>query len=87
MRGAEGVVNTLFAAGKSSDAALLAQFRHPRFAAGQNFMTICLVAYIPHQAIIRCVENVVQRNGQFYRAEVRREMAAGGGDRFNNEFA
>ena len=85
--GAEGVVNTFFTARESGNTTLLAQFRHARFATGEDFVTISLMSDIPHQPIIRRVEHVMQCNRQFDRSEVRRKMAARRGYRFNNEFA
>ena len=40
-------------------------------------MGVGLVADIPHQPIIRGVEDVVQRNRQFHRSKARREMPTG----------
>ena len=77
MRGAEGVVLALVAARKARDAAELAQRRHPLAPAGQDLVRIGLVADVPDQAVVRRVEDVVQRDRQLDRAEVRREVAAG----------
>ena len=70
MRGAESVINTFFASRKTGNAALLAQFRHARAPPRQDFVPVSLVAHIPDQAIMRRIENVVQRDGQFHRAEI-----------------
>jgi hypothetical protein len=48
---------------------------------------IGLVADVPHQAIVRGVEYVVQGDREFDRAEVRRKMSAGPGYRFHQEAA
>ena len=87
MCSAEGVVNTFFAARKAGDAAFLAQLRHSRFTAGEYLVSVGLVANVPHQTIIGRIENVVQSDSQFDGAEIRRKMSAGGGHRFNDEFA
>ena len=40
-------------------------------------MRIGLVADIPHQPVVRRVEHVMQRDGQFHRAQIGRQMPAG----------
>ena len=45
------------------------------------------MAHVPNQAIFRCVENVMQRNRQLNRAQIRRKVSAGGGHRINDKFA
>ena len=50
-------------------------------------MTISLVAHIPHQAVLRCFEYVVQGDGEFDGAKVGRQMAAGFGYRFKQKAA
>jgi len=77
MRGAEGVVRTLAAAREARDAILLAQHGHLVAPAGEYLVRISLVADVPHDAIFRRVEHVVQRNGQLDRAEIGRQVAAG----------
>ena len=49
-------------------------------AAGQNFMRVGLMADVPDQAIERRVIHVVQRHGQFHRAEARGKVTAGTAD-------
>ena len=68
MRGAEGVVLALVAARETGDAVQLAQRRHALTPASENFVRIGLVADIPDDAVIRCVEYVVQCNRQLHRA-------------------
>ena len=87
MRCAEGIVNTFLATREPRDTAFLAQLRHTGFAAGEDFVAIRLVAYIPDQAIIRCVEYVMQCNRELDCAQIRREMSASRGHRFDDEFA
>ena len=70
MRGAKGVVRALVPARKTRQAAKLPQATHAVFSAGQNFVRISLVAHVPHQAVFGCVEDIVQRDGEFNRAEV-----------------
>ena len=45
--------------------------------AGQDLVRIGLVADVPDDAVVRRVEDVVQRDRQLDRAEVRRQVAAG----------
>ena len=59
-------------------------------AAGQDLVRIGLVADVPDQPVVRRLENVVERDGQFDDAETRAQMAAGDGnrvDRFGAQFA
>jgi hypothetical protein len=82
MADAEGVVLALAALRKTRNAAVHAQPGHAGAAAGEHLVRVGLVADVPHQAIVRGVEDVVQGDRQFDRAEVRREVSAGPGDRF-----
>ena len=84
---AEGVVGALGALGKARQALELAQRRHRLAPAGEDLVTVCLVADVPDDAVIRGVEGVVQRNRQLDRAEVRRQVATGPGDGFDEEGA
>ena len=72
MRRAEGVVLAFRAARKAGDTARHAQLRHAFAPAGQDFVRVSLVSYVPDQAVARRVKNVMQRDGEFYGAEVGR---------------
>ncbi|EWS62375.1 hypothetical protein Y695_04398 [Hydrogenophaga sp. T4] len=48
-------------------------------------MRIGLVAHVPDQAVFGGVEDVVQRDGEFHRAEVGTEVAAGAGHAVDHE--
>ena len=87
MPGAEGVVRAFIALGKTGDAVRHAQAAHRRTAPGQYLVRIGLVADIPHQPVFRRVEDVVQRDGQFHRAEIGGKMPAGLAHRFDQEGA
>ena len=78
MASAEGVVFTLGAFQKSRKPTCLADSGHLLAPTGEDFMGVGLVADIPHQPIIRSIEDVVQRNRQFHRSKARREMPTGG---------
>jgi len=87
MRGPEGVVLALAALREARDAAELAQRGHALAAAGQDLVRVALVADVPDQAVARRVEDVVQRDRELDRAEVRRQVAAGARDRLQDEVA
>jgi len=76
VRGAEGVIRALATTRKAGDAVQLAQRAHLVAAARQDLVRIALVADVPHDAVFRRIEDVMQRNGQFDRTQVRRQMAA-----------
>ena len=77
MRRAKGVVDALGALRKARDAAQLAQRVHAVAAAGQDLVRVGLVAHVPHQAVFRGVEDMVQGHGQLHRAQVGAEVATG----------
>ena len=57
-----------------------------RFAAtGEHLVRIGLVAHIPHDAIVRCLVDIMERDGELDRAEPRREMPAARGDILDQE--
>ena len=80
MAGAERIVGALGAAGEAGEAVLLAQRADAVAAAGEHLVRIGLVADVPDQAVIRGVEDGVQRDGQLDDAEAGAEMAAGDRD-------
>ena len=77
VRGAEGVVRALVAARKARHAAQLAQRGHARAPAGEDLVRIGLVAHVPHQPVVRGVEDGVQRDRQLDGAQVGAEVPAG----------
>ena len=77
VRRAEGVVLALAALGKPDSRPELAQRRHRLAAAGEDLVRVGLVADVPDDAVVGRVEDVVQRDRQLDRAEVRRQVAAG----------
>ena len=74
---AKRVVGALTAARKAGQPVKLPQGVHALAPTGQYFVRISLVAHIPHQPVFRGVENIVQRDCQLYRAEVRTQMPTG----------
>ena len=80
MAGPERVVFAFGAAGEAGEAVLLAQGADAVAAAGQDLMRIGLVADIPDDAVMRGIEDGVQRHGQLDDAEPGAQMAAGDRD-------
>jgi hypothetical protein len=87
MRGAESVVAAFAAQRKARDAAELAQRGHALAPAREDFVRVGLVPHVPHQTIVRRVEDVVQRDGQLHRAEVGAQVPTGLGDAVEHEGA
>ncbi len=85
MRRAERVVLRLRAAREARDAAEHPQPIHRAPAAGEDLVRIALVPDVPHDPVGRGVEDVVQGDRELDRAQVRRQMAAGAGDGFEQE--
>jgi hypothetical protein len=54
---------------------------------GEHLVRVGLVADIPDQAVVRRIEDVVQGDGQFDRAEIGRKVAPGLRNRFDEEAA
>ena len=73
----KAVERAFWALREGRQAVQLADGGQGRAAAGQDLVWIGLVAYIPHQPVIRCVEQIVQGNGEFHRAQIGGEMSAG----------
>ena len=62
VRGAKRIVLRFAPPWKAGNPAELTQRTHGRFAAGQNFVRIRLMANIPNNTIVWCVVHVMQRN-------------------------
>mgnify|MGYP003341586177 CR=1 FL=1 len=80
MGGTKGIVGALATHRKSADSVQLAQGMHPLAPSGQDFVRIGLMAHIPHDAVVRRVEHIVQRHGEFNRTEVGAEVPTGLGN-------
>ena len=76
MRRAKRVVLALVAARKTRDAAQLPQRPHAVAPARQDLVRVGLVADIPHQPVMRRVEDVVQSHRQLHRAQVGAQVPA-----------
>src|SRR5690606_41056727 len=80
MGGSERVVLALGPPCEAGKPSLLPERADTVAAAGQDLVRVRLVADIPDQAVVRRVEDIVQRNRQFDHAEAGAEMAAGLGN-------
>ena len=76
MRGAERVVFALRPLGEAGKAAALPQCADALASPGQDLVRIGLVSDVPDQPISRCIEHIMQRNGQFDHPEPCAQMAA-----------
>ncbi len=56
-------------------------------AAGEHLVRIGLVAHVPHDAVVRRVVDIMERDGQLDRAEARREVPAARGDVLDQKVA
>ncbi|CFP71145.1 Uncharacterised protein [Bordetella pertussis] len=61
--------------------------RHAFAAAGQDLVRIRLMAHVPDDAVMRRVEDIMQRQRQLDRAQVRRQVAARARHRLEHEAA
>jgi hypothetical protein len=89
MRRAERIVLALGALGEAGEAAAHAQRADAVAPAGQDLVRIGLMPDVPHDAVARRIEQVMQRDGQLDHAEARAEMPAGdrdGVDRLLTQF-
>ena len=77
MRGAEGVVLALAAPRKARQALILPQRGHLVAPAGEDLVRIGLMAHVPDQPVMRGVEHIVQRDGQFHRTQIGRQVPPG----------
>ena len=85
MRGAKRVVLAFLAPRKARETVPHAQSLHALAASGQHLVTVGLVPHVPHDAVMRRVENVMQRDRELDGAEIGREMAARLAHRFKQE--
>ncbi len=84
---AEGVVLAFATARESRDAVKLAQRVHALAAAGENLVRVSLMTDVPDDPVLWRIEDVMQGDRQFDRAQVGRQMAAGLRHRLDDEFA
>src|SRR6476619_2870334 len=77
MRRAKRVVFAFAAPGEAGKSAGLAKRADAVARAGEDLVRVSLVADVPHEAVARCVEDVMQRDGQLDHAEAGAEVSAG----------
>ena len=77
MTNAERVVLALAATRECRDTVFLAQGGHARATARQDLVRVGLMAHVPHQAVVRRVEHVMQGDGQLDDAETGTKMPSG----------
>ena len=80
MRRAKRIVFAFAALGEAAQPATLAQRTDAVAPPGQDLVRIALVADVPHQLVLRRVEHIMDRGGQFDHAQSRAQMAPGGAD-------
>ena len=81
----ERVVGALRPLREAAEAALLAQRGKLFLAAGYDLVRVGLMADIPDQPVLRCVEDAVQRERQFHGAQRRSQVPAGDRDRGDDQ--
>ena len=81
MARAERIVLALRALGEAGKAAGLTQGTDAVSAAREDFVGVCLVPDVPDQAVVWCVEKIVDRNRKLDNAETRPQMATRHGNR------
>ena len=81
------VVRALLRLGKAGHAARGTQLRKAGRPAREQFMRIALVAHVEHQPVFFGIIYAVDGNGQLHRAEIRRQMPAGAGQRLYEQSA
>ena len=85
--GTEGIVFALAAPRKPGQTILMTQTGHLIPSPGQDLVWIGLVPHIPDQPVPGCVEDVMQRDGQFHHTQTRRQVSAGTGYGVDQETA
>ena len=75
MRSSKAIELAFTASWKTTQTMALTQGRHLVASTSQNFVRIGLVSNVPHDSVMRRVEDIVQSNGQFNRAQVGTQMS------------
>ena len=87
MTGIKRVVRALGTFRKTREPVLLSERKKPVRPAGEEFVRIALMAYVPYDFIVRRLKYPVQRDSQLDDAEIGRKMAAVFGNRVKNHLA
>ena len=85
MPGIKRIVVTFRALGETGEAIQLAQGRKTFSPPGEQLVRVRLVTDIPEQMVLRTVEEIMQRDGEFHHAEICAQMATGFGECFQQE--
>jgi len=80
VRGTETIVFTFRSLGKTGEATTCPKRSYAVSAPGQDFMWIGLMAHVPDQFVIRCVEDVVKSDGQFDNTKTRSQVSPRNGN-------
>ena len=75
MTHAKSVVLTFTASGEGRKTILVFNGMQSITTSGEHLVWISLMSHIPHQAIIRCIENIMQGDSEFHRAQSSGEVA------------
>ena len=84
MRRAKRIKFALVAARKTADSAELTQREHAIAPTCEDFVGIGLMAHIPHQTVMRGIENIMQGNRELHGSKVGTQMPARFGDRLQH---
>jgi hypothetical protein len=84
---AEGIVFTFSATEETAQSPVLAQAVHGLSSPGQDLVGIGLVTDVPYQPVVRGIEDRVQGDGQFYRAQAGSQVTASGRNGFKQALA
>ncbi len=82
----ETVIGTLTAAGKAADPAQLSQGMESLGPAGEQFVRVGLMSYIPDQLIPAGMKNLQQSQGKLNHSQGRSQMAACPGYGLDDDF-
>ena len=85
MAGSKMIVFAFTAFRERRQSVLGSNGRNTVFAAREDFVRVALVADVPHNSVMRGIEDIVQRNGDFYRAETATEMSSAAGNGIQQE--
>ena len=76
MTNAERIIAALVAFREGRQPAVFPDGMQPVAAPGEDLVPVGLVAHIPHQPVVRCIENIMQSNRQLDRAQAGGEVTA-----------
>ena len=79
MSDAKGVIGAFGTLGETREPLYLPHAVHAVASSGENFVWVGLMPYIPDDAVVGGVEDMVQRHREFDHAKPRAEVPAGAG--------